>query len=284
MMHFKKLSIWKLKFFQHATLKRFSSEALGGDRPKNYNWMLVFPMAAFGLGTWQVQRLQWKKGLIKDLELRTQREAVPLNPTQLLETDQLKAMEYNRVKMSGVFDHTQEIFLGPRSKNEKHPTGGGGGGLISHGPKTGYHIITPFILDSGERILINRGWVGRDFLDPEKRPAGQVTDRVQLSGLVRKSERRPSFSPKIRDDSLQWHYCDVESFSRLLDTLPVLIDADSASTISGGPLGGQTRVTLRNEHMQYIITWYSLCLATLFLYYQLRKKPASMFKGPTVKE
>lgn len=28
------------------------------------------------------------------------------------------------------------------------------------------------------------------------------------------------------------------------------------STIPGGPIGGQTRVTLRNEHMQYIITWW----------------------------
>ena len=29
-----------------------------------------------------------------------------------------------------------------------------------------------------------------------------------------------------------------------------------ASTIPGGPKGGQTRVYLRNEHLQYIITWY----------------------------
>lgn len=29
-----------------------------------------------------------------------------------------------------------------------------------------------------------------------------------------------------------------------------------ASTISGGPVGGQTRVTLRNDHLQYIFTWY----------------------------
>jgi len=31
----------------------------------------------------------------------------------------------------------------------------------------------------------------------------------------------------------------------------------SASTVPGGPIGGQTRVYLRNEHLQYIITWYS---------------------------
>lgn len=29
----------------------------------------------------------------------------------------------------------------------------------------------------------------------------------------------------------------------------------TGSTVPGGPIGGQTRVSLRNEHMQYIITW-----------------------------
>lgn len=35
---------------------------------------------------------------------------------------------------------------------------------------------------------------------------------------------------------------------------PIFIDADFHSTAPGGPIGGQTRVTLRNEHMQYIPT------------------------------
>ena len=29
----------------------------------------------------------------------------------------------------------------------------------------------------------------------------------------------------------------------------------SATTVTGGPVGGQTRVTLRNDHLQYIFTW-----------------------------
>lgn len=37
---------------------------------------------------------------------------------------------------------------------------------------------------------------------------------------------------------------------------PVFLDAVSESTVPGGPIGGQTRVTLRNEHMSYILTWY----------------------------
>lgn len=34
------------------------------------------------------------------------------------------------------------------------------------------------------------------------------------------------------------------------------------------PIGSQTRVTLRNEHLQYIITWYSLSGITGYLWWR----------------
>lgn len=36
------------------------------------------PFVAFGLGTWQVQRLRWKVNYINTLEDRLEREAIPL--------------------------------------------------------------------------------------------------------------------------------------------------------------------------------------------------------------
>jgi len=31
--------------------------------------------------------------------------------------------------------------------------------------------------------------------------------------------------------------------------------AETDSTVAGGPIGGQTNVTVRNEHLSYIVTW-----------------------------
>ena len=28
-----------------------------------------------------------------------------------------------------------------------------------------------------------------------------------------------------------------------------------ATTVQGGPIGGQTRISLRNDHLQYVFTW-----------------------------
>lgn len=50
---------------------------------------------------------------------------------------------------------------------------------------------------------------------------------------------------------------------------PVIIDATIESTIPGGPIGGQTNVSLRNEHLSYIITWISLSGFSALFWYKL---------------
>ncbi len=70
-------------------------------------------------------------------------------------------------------------------------------------------------------------------------------------------------------------YRDVEGMARLLDTAPIFFDADADSTVPDGPIGGQTVVTVRNEHVSYILTWYSLSIITAFLWHRrfIKKMP-----------
>lgn len=60
---------------------------------------------------------------------------------------ELKKLEYHRVKVVGKFDHSKELYLGPRSCL----TGGGSdnsNGLFSGSgyTKSGYYVVTPFKL------------------------------------------------------------------------------------------------------------------------------------------
>ena len=36
-----------------------------------YHLLLIIPISTFGLGTWQIFRLQWKRNLIQELNTRT---------------------------------------------------------------------------------------------------------------------------------------------------------------------------------------------------------------------
>ncbi len=35
----------------------------------------------------------------------------------------------------------------------------------------------------------------------------------------------------------------------------VYLDAVETTTVPGGPIGGQTQVNMKNDHLQYIFTW-----------------------------
>lgn len=50
---------------------------------------------------------------------------------------------------------------------------------------------------------------------------------------------------------------------------PYFVDAKYETTIRGGPIGGQTTVSLRNEHLSYIFTWLSLSGLSGYFWYKL---------------
>ncbi|XP_042334949.1 surfeit locus protein 1 isoform X2 [Sceloporus undulatus] len=226
--------------------------------------LLLIPTATFCLGTWQIQRRKWKLKLIADLEARVLAEPVPL-PAEPLE---IKDLEYKPVKVRGYFDHSKELYILPRSLVDPEKEKRDAGQLMSN-PESGANVITPFYCtDLGITILVNRGFVSRKKLKPETRLKGQTEEEIELTGVVRLSETRKPFVPENNVERNRWHYRDLEAMARVTGAEPIFIDADYKSTIPGGPIGGQTRVSLRNEHLQYIITWYGLCAATSYMWYK----------------
>lgn len=210
--------------------------------------LLVCPAIAFGLGCWQIQRRTWKLDLIEDLRQRTEAPPVEL-PKDLRDLDE---MEYRTVRVRGVFDHDEEVYIGPRSDKD--------------GGRIGFHVVTPLKLEDHDySILVNRGWVPRDRTNPATRREGQVPGVVEIEGIIRKSEPKPVGSREIRSGAM-FAMRDVDMLARILDTAPVYIDAKRQSSVPGGPIGGQTNIELRNEHFSYIVTWFALGTALTFMW------------------
>ncbi|XP_040053011.2 surfeit locus protein 1 [Gasterosteus aculeatus] len=243
-----------------------SSTAASGAKGEEslFKWLLLLiPVTTFGLGTWQVKRRQWKMQLINDLRRLVTAEPIPLP----LDPNELKDLEYRRVKVRGEFDHTRELYVLPRSPVDPEKEAREAGTLSSSG-ETGANVITPFrCTDLGITILVNRGYVPKQKVRPETRMKGQVEGEVEVVGVVRLTENRKPFVPNNDVERNRWHYRDLEAMGAAAGAEPIFIDADFGSTTPGGPIGGQTRVTLRNEHMQYMVTWYGLCAATSYMWY-----------------
>ncbi|XP_063837765.1 surfeit locus protein 1 [Ostrinia nubilalis] len=240
-----------------------------------FKWiLLMIPVTSFGLGCWQVYRLQWKVELIDRLQAKSNAAPVDL-PNKF---EELENMEYLPVKVRGKFLHDKEIAIGPRSLIENESALSRVGSLVSDPKKNqGWLIVTPFeVADSGKVILVNRGWVPQQMRPKEKREASMVAKEVELTGVVRLTEKRAPFMPKNNPEKGSWFCRDLEQMSEHIGCEPVWLDVRGIpDPPEGWPIPNQTRITLRNEHFSYLVTWYSLSAFTAVMWHRffIRKLP-----------
>ena len=208
------------------------------------------------LGSWQVQRLIWKTDLNAFRLERSSSEPVAL-PSVVEDVDGLL---YRPIWLEGAFRHESEMFVGART----------------HHGRAGYQVITPFERVDGTVVLINRGWIPLERQDAASRAAGQIAGPVRVEGLLVAGNKPGWFTPDNRPDENFWFWVDLESLSARAG-IPVqrfLVEAGSAPNPGGYPIGGQSRVELRNEHLQYAIVWYALAVAlgVIYVLFQRRRR------------
>jgi surfeit locus 1 family protein len=219
------------------------------------------------LGIWQLERKAWKEGLIAQIEARAY--GAPGALTREAEWPAWSAAndEFRRVRLTGTFRHDLEIQL--------H-----GLAHMREAAVQGYYVFTPLTLETGATVIVNRGFVPTELRDPKTRAEGQVSGPV--TGLVRASEAPGWFLPANDPGRNEWFVRNIAEMARAqgLDrAAPFYIDADASPNPGGWPRGGQTRLTLKNDHLGYALTWFGLAAALLgvfavFAWRKLHGEPA----------
>jgi surfeit locus 1 family protein len=161
------------------------------------------PITSFALGTWQIYRLKWKKGLIERYSENLRQEPIILptdigypSPSKILpplisssvyklvlmyRDHTVEELDHRTVLIRGKFRHDQEMLVGPRTRD----------GIL------GYHIITPIERDNGsslsphppakvnvrQPVLVNRGWIAQMFAQRANRPASIDPNTTIIKGL-----------------------------------------------------------------------------------------------------
>jgi surfeit locus 1 family protein len=212
---------------------------------------LVAVLLCAGLGAWQLERLQWKRGLIAEREASL--AAAPVPPPRSL--TEAAGMQFRRVTVEGEFLHDREIL-----RIAAGPTGG-----------SGYAVITPLRQADGRAIFVDRGFIPADLKAPGKRAAGQPAGPVRVTGVLRlPPSAKPSwFLPDNRPERNYWFWLDLPAMAaadRLSNVAPFYIVADATPNPGGWPKGRDPAEPLPNNHLQYAITWFALALAALSVY------------------
>jgi surfeit locus 1 family protein len=208
-----------------------------------------------GLGMWQLERLEWKEGVIARIEARTKAEPISLERALEIAREE-DDPSYYPVRVEGRFHNKREHYLY----------------AISLEGEPGWHVITPLETVDGDVVLIDRGFVPDRLRDPATRRKGQLQEVVAVTGLIRTPEKPNLFIPDNDPEANQWFTRDLPAMGRsmfpdrLVEIAPFFLEADESEVPGGWPKGGQTRLKLTNNHLQYALTWFGLAICLVVIY------------------
>ena len=204
------------------------------------------------LGTWQVQRLHWKEGVLARIAAL---QAAPAQPiTGVL--DRVASdddADFTRVKVTcpglakAPFVELYFVIDGRVGVRLISACRTGGGGYQS--------------------VLVDRGFVADIISD---RPPVDAADTTPLAlvGVLRKPEHGNLFSPP--NTPAQWFVRDVPDMAAALhapDPAPLFLMAETATNPEWPALvPAPIPAEIPNNHLSYALTWYGLAAALLGVY------------------
>ncbi|MFM9437286.1 surfeit locus 1 family protein [Janthinobacterium sp. CG_23.3] len=211
------------------------------------------------LGTWQLQRLQWKLALIERVEQRVRAAPAPAPGPERWSQVTAASDEYRRVRVAGALLHGLSVRV-----------------QATTGLGAGFWLLTPLCGADGNIVLINRGFIApRAGERPVAAqtpapavcdPASAAGEPVVVTGLLRISEPGGAFLRQNDAAGNRWHSRDVAAIAaarQLARVAPYFIDADAKSAAGAGrerPVGGLTVIAFQNNHLVYALTWYALAM------------------------
>lgn len=211
-----------------------------------------------GLGTWQLQRKAWKDGLTHDLEVRLTAAPAALPSRARWSSLTPSADEFRRVRFTAAFVPGEEglVFAGGGSTFRPDVSG------------TGYWVFAPAHLPDGGTIVVNRGFVPEGRQDPSTRTPIPAASQ-EMIGVMRWPEAPAWFTPAGERSRNVWFVRDplaIAAAKGWPDVAPFFVELEAPPPPGGLPQPGPLKVRLRNEHLQYALTWYALALVVVVMF------------------
>ena len=209
---------------------------------------LIGTAILMSLGFWQVQRMQWKEGILADITAR-----ISAAPVALPATPDPEADRYLPVTVSGRFTgQTLRVLVSRKEIG------------------AGVRIIEAFQTDDGRRVLVDRGFLP----DADKNRALSVSNAT-VTGNLHWPQETDSFTPPPDLKTGLWYARDVAAMSRALDTEPTFLVArePTGDGIEAMPVDTSG---IPNDHWGYAVQWFSMAAVwlgmTVYLLWRIRQR------------
>ncbi len=216
--------------------------------------LLAFGLTIFlSAGFWQLDRAEQKRAFIDSFNDASQTPVL----TAPVSAADAKTMLYRRFSLSGRYQPEKQVLID---------------NMVSNG-EVGYQVLTPFALDNGQVVLVNRGW------------AKGSADRLQLpevsvNGDARRISGRLAFlpAPGVRIDAplpdpatvswpLPMTWPTSAQISQMLGVSvlewQLLLDSDQPD---GYRRDWEPEIMSPETHLGYALQWFSFGALALIIY------------------
>ncbi|HEX5340565.1 MAG TPA: SURF1 family protein [Gammaproteobacteria bacterium] len=226
---------------------------------------LVMFAVLIRLGIWQLHRADYKRALLQQY---TQAEKQPpLDFNQALVAAPAALSRYRHVVVHGHYDAARQILLQD----------------MQHDQQIGYEVLTPFVLEPQQRmVMVDRGWLSKALgdtkapplpLDGNHREIRGVIGILPVPGIRLGKETVPPGWPKIL---LYPRYQTLAKlYGAALAPQVILLDADQADGLvrDWRPDVGFPPV----RHLAYALQWFALALALMVIWIVVNLKRGSKY-------
>ena len=204
-----------------------------------------------GLGVWQLSRKAEKETLIAALDARIAAAPVALPAPRDWGALTPAQDEFRRVR-----------FTATLNPGEARVYAGAGSSLRADVSGPGVWVFAAAVLASGETVVVDRGFAA----DGEENRIAAVSDATEFVGVIRFPEQRGFLTPDADRARNLWFARDHLSMAQAKGwgaVAPFYVDLEAPAPPGGVPKPGPVVPHLRNEHLNYALTWFGLALVWL---------------------
>jgi surfeit locus 1 family protein len=239
--------------------------ATAGQRRRGFGFgvfTLVMVTLLTGLGVWQLQRRVEKHALILALTERLAAAPGSLPLPAQWGTLSPPRDEFRRVSFIATYQPAPDVMVYSSGSAVREDISG-----------PGTWAFLPARLPTGETLVINAGFVQNTMQDRSQQDRAVTRlvtgEPVTLTGYIRFPETAGALTPAENIGKRLWFTRDHLAMARALgwgEVAPFYIDLEQPVPASGIPKPGTLEVHLKDDHLQYALTWFALAGAVVIAF------------------
>ena len=205
---------------------------------KYFLFNIIGLLILVSLGTWQLERLQWKNKYINEIKKQMSLPVIQINSNNFIKLNNLR---HRKINISGNYLYDKKITIHSKVYNKI----------------VGKHLLVPFKTEFGY-IIVNRGFVpNNDIINIEEN-----TKIITISGIINFVNKKSYFIPNNDLENNDWYYINIDDLKKYsnLDLFNFYLIEEN-NPLEHVPIGSQYSLDIPNDHLQYAFTWFSLAFA-----------------------